>query len=61
MKPGYDPFNLEHVRVRREKHRRDAHNGDMHERFDCASCGVLDARLERLERAYRESQGAMKQ
>ena len=31
------------------------------DRFDCTSCGVLDARLERLERAYRQSQGAVRQ
>lgn len=57
----YDPWNLEHVRDRRERHRREAHGGDMAGWYDCASCGALDSRLDRLERAFRESQGAAKQ
>jgi hypothetical protein len=57
----YDPFSLEHVRARREKHRMDSHGGDMEGWYDCASCGALDARLARLEQAQRESVGATKQ
>jgi hypothetical protein len=58
---GTDPFNLDHVRAQREHHRLEAHNGDREGFYDCAVCGVLNRRLKRLERAFRESHEATKQ
>lgn len=57
--PAYDPWNLDHVRARRAKHRMEVHGEDRS--FDCVTCGALDGRLRRLEKAFEESQKATKQ
>jgi hypothetical protein len=57
----YDPWNLNHVAARYELHRRVIHNGDMNGFYDCATCGALESRLERLMTATAESKQATKQ